>query len=112
MGFDFAKPETFAPALAGHDLLFLIGPLLVPDLDTVMRPFTDFLIAAGPRRVVYLSANGMDALPELPSMPSKKNSSAQPRTPRSPCCAPGSSRKNSPTKVGPTSRSIASLFTA
>ncbi len=64
--FDFAKPETFAPALAGHDRLFLIGPPLVPDLDTLMRPFIDFLIAAGPLRVVYLSADGMDALPELP----------------------------------------------
>jgi uncharacterized protein YbjT (DUF2867 family) len=64
--FDFAKPETFAPALAGHDRLFLIGPPLVPDLDTLMKPFIDFLIAAGPRRVVYLSANGMDELPDLP----------------------------------------------
>lgn len=64
--FDFAKPETFGPALAGHDRLFLIGPPLVPDLDTLMKPFIDFLVAAGPRRVVYLSANGMDELPELP----------------------------------------------
>jgi len=64
--FDFSKPETFGPALAGHDRLFLIGPPLVPDLDTMMRPFIDFLSAAGPRRVVYLSAKGMDALPELP----------------------------------------------
>jgi uncharacterized protein YbjT (DUF2867 family) len=64
--FDFTQPETFGPALAGHDRVFLIGPPLVPDLDTLMRPFIDFLIAAGPRRVVYLSAAGMDALPELP----------------------------------------------
>ena len=58
--FDFAKPDTFAPALAGHDRVFLLGPPLVPDLDALLQPFIDFLAAQGPRHVVYLSNYGAD----------------------------------------------------
>lgn len=64
--FDFTQLETFAPALAGKDRVFLLGPPLVRDLDLLMKPFIDFLAASGPRRVVYLSAYGMDSLTELP----------------------------------------------
>jgi len=64
--FDFNQPDTFAPALAGHDRVFLIGPPLVPDLDVLLTPFVDYLANAGPRRVVYLSANGMQDFEELP----------------------------------------------
>ena len=64
--FDFQRPETFAPALAGRDRVFLLGPPLVPDLDVLLAPFVDHLAASGPRKVVYLSANGMQDLPELP----------------------------------------------
>lgn len=58
--FDFADPSTHAAALAGSEQVFLAGPPLVPDVDRLLAPFIDHLAAHGPRRVVYLSAYGLE----------------------------------------------------
>lgn len=63
--FDFEDASTFA-ALDGADGVFLLGPPLYPDLYKLLTPFTDYLIQQDGQRVVYLSAYGMDNLPELP----------------------------------------------
>jgi len=39
---------------------------MVPDLFNLLTPFADYLNAQGSKRVVYLSAYGMEAMPELP----------------------------------------------
>jgi uncharacterized protein YbjT (DUF2867 family) len=64
--FDYSDPSTFGPALAGQDRVFLIGPPLLASMDELLRPFIEHLASDVPRRVVYLSAYGMDALTELP----------------------------------------------
>jgi uncharacterized protein YbjT (DUF2867 family) len=64
--FDFARPETFAPALAGRDQIFLVGPPMMSDMDELLRPFIEHIKTSTTREVVYLSAYGMDCLPELP----------------------------------------------
>ncbi len=63
--FDFANPENFDLAKSA-DGVFLLGPPMVPDLFNLLAPFADYLNAQGSKRVVYLSAYGMEAMPELP----------------------------------------------
>lgn len=63
--FDFMDSSTFAQ-VAETDGVFLLGPPMYPDLFKMLTPFTDYLIEHGPKRIVYLSANGMDDLAELP----------------------------------------------
>ena len=63
--FDYENPETFAEA-DDTDGVFLLGPPMYPDLFELIKPFTDHLIKNGPKRVVYLSAYGMEDLKELP----------------------------------------------
>jgi uncharacterized protein YbjT (DUF2867 family) len=66
VSFDFTRPETFGPALAGRERVFLVGPPLVPELDALLAPFVDALASGPRRRVVYLSAYGMDHPSTLP----------------------------------------------
>lgn len=63
--FDYKDASTFS-AVDGADGVFLLGPPLYPDLYKLLTPFTDYLIQQSGQRVVYLSAYGMDDLPELP----------------------------------------------
>ncbi|MEM9831722.1 MAG: SDR family oxidoreductase [Bacteroidota bacterium] len=63
--FDFENASTFQEA-DGADGVFLLGPSAYPDLYTLLSPFADYLIENKSNRVVYLSAYGMDDLPELP----------------------------------------------
>ena len=64
--FDFADPTTFDLALKA-DGVFLLGPPLYPELFSLLSPFVDYLEERSYRgRVVYLSAYGMEDLPELP----------------------------------------------
>ena len=63
--FDYEDINTFKEA-AGTDGVFLLGPPMYPDLFKLLVPFVDYLQGKGPKRVVYLSANGMEHLSELP----------------------------------------------
>ena len=59
---DYADSGTFATATRGADAAFLLGPPLDKQLDELLAPFVDHLAAAGPRRVVLLSAYGAERI--------------------------------------------------
>lgn len=63
--FNFADHATHEQ-VKGSDGVFVLGPPLNMNLDKLLAPFLDYLDLNGPKRVVYLSANGMEALEELP----------------------------------------------
>jgi uncharacterized protein YbjT (DUF2867 family) len=64
--FDFADASTFEGATEGVDKVFLLGPPMVMQLDSLLKPFIDFLKGKDITRVVYVSALGMETLTELP----------------------------------------------
>lgn len=64
VAFDFARPETWGPALEGVDALFLMFPPTV-GVDPV-REFADAADRVGVERVAFLSVLGADAVPVLP----------------------------------------------
>ncbi|MGB3589266.1 MAG: SDR family oxidoreductase [Tunicatimonas sp.] len=65
VSFDFEDINTFSE-VSSTDGVFLLGPPLYPDMFKLLAPFTDYLLQRGPKRIVYLSAYGMDDLTELP----------------------------------------------
>lgn len=62
--FDWARPETHAAALEGVGSLYLVPPALVADASGQVVPFLGRAVASGVRRIVHLSAMGVDAAPE------------------------------------------------
>jgi uncharacterized protein YbjT (DUF2867 family) len=62
--FDFAKPETFAPAFAGVDKLFLMRPPQLADVARTLCPAIDAAQAAGVKHIVLLSLLGVN--PRVP----------------------------------------------
>jgi uncharacterized protein YbjT (DUF2867 family) len=54
---DLAKPETLASACAGARRVFVLSPP-IPETETLERNAFDAAIAAGARRIVYLSNYG------------------------------------------------------
>ncbi|MFN7116539.1 MAG: SDR family oxidoreductase [Saprospiraceae bacterium] len=71
VAFDFADSSTYAPATAGVDRVFLLGPPLSLELDTLLQPFIHYLKKHDIRRVVYLSAFGMESISD--KMPFHRN---------------------------------------
>lgn len=63
---NFENPATFATATQGISKVFLLGPPLRTDLDALLIPFVKHLTLSGIRRVVYVSALGLDDVKELP----------------------------------------------
>jgi len=64
--FDFENPATYALATEGIDKVFLLGPPLRNDLDTLVLPFVHHLKSANVKRVVYIGALSLELVPELP----------------------------------------------
>ncbi|MDW7651587.1 MAG: SDR family oxidoreductase [Bacillota bacterium] len=64
--FDFLNPSTYAGALAGSDKLFLIRPPALADFRRQIRPFLDFAVQAGVKRIVFLSLMGVERNPIPP----------------------------------------------
>lgn len=64
--FDFADHSTYENALKNIDSVFIVGPTLNLQVDQLLTPFLDFLKANGILRVVYISAMGLENIPELP----------------------------------------------
>ncbi len=64
--FDFENHSTFAPATEKIDGVFVLGPPLYPNLFNMLLPFVEHIIKQGPSRLVYLSAYGMEQVPEMP----------------------------------------------
>jgi len=62
--FDFAHPETWSPALADVDRLFLVRPPVVG--ADPLREFVDAAARVGVDHVVYLSVLGAEKNPLLP----------------------------------------------
>ena len=58
--FDFERPDTFGPALAGVEEMFLLRPTQIADVDGVIVPALRSAKAAGVRHVVFLSIQGAD----------------------------------------------------
>ncbi len=53
--FDFSRPETFAPAFAGMERVFLMRPPQIADVKRYMFPAMDAAKAAGVKQMVFLS---------------------------------------------------------
>ena len=64
--FDFEDPSTYETATDGVDMVFLLGPPLVTNLDSLLTPFIDFLKKKEIKRVVYVGSLGMEKLADLP----------------------------------------------
>lgn len=60
VAFDFARPATFAGALAGVDRVFLIAPGFAEDAHALVAPFLAAVAAAGVRHVLYSSVIGAE----------------------------------------------------
>jgi uncharacterized protein YbjT (DUF2867 family) len=63
---DLRRPETFAAAVAGAGALFLVRPPAIADVQRTLHPLVDAALAAGVRRVVFLSVVGADARGYIP----------------------------------------------
>lgn len=63
--FDFQDPSTYEAATTGVDKVFLLGPPLVTNLDSLLTPFIDFLNQKAIKRVVYVGALKMEKLAGL-----------------------------------------------
>lgn len=59
MPFDWYDGTTHAAALDGADRLYLLAPVGEPDPARVIEPFLDAALAAGVRRVVFLSSSAI-----------------------------------------------------
>ncbi len=66
VSFDFGDPSTFENATKNISKVFIVGPALDTAVDRLLIPFLDFLKAKGVLRVVYISALGINKIPELP----------------------------------------------
>jgi uncharacterized protein YbjT (DUF2867 family) len=64
--FDFAKPETFAKATENVGRVFLLAPPLNTSVEALLTPFINHLKTVGIKKVVYISALGIDLIPSLP----------------------------------------------
>jgi uncharacterized protein YbjT (DUF2867 family) len=65
--FAWDEPETYDPALAGVDAVYLVPPARRLDHPPLVRAFLERVRAAGGARVVLLSARGVEhAPPEAP----------------------------------------------
>ena len=58
--FDFEQPDTFGPAFAGVERMFLLRPPQIADVDGVIVPALRAAAAAGVRHVVFLSIQGAE----------------------------------------------------
>jgi uncharacterized protein YbjT (DUF2867 family) len=60
--FDFTDASTYEKATENVDRVFVLGPPLTLNMETVILPFLDFLQSKGIGRIVYLSAFGNESL--------------------------------------------------
>lgn len=64
--FDFARPETYRPALQGVTQLFLVRPPAISDTKRYINPAIDAAKQAGVEHVVFLSLLGAEKNPVVP----------------------------------------------
>lgn len=58
---DLSRPETLAAAFRGAERVFVLAPP-VPDMEALVSNALDAAVAAGVKRIVYLSADGTGEL--------------------------------------------------
>lgn len=63
--FDWVRPETYGAALDGVESLYLVPPGSVVDPSEQVAAFVEEAVRAGVRRIVDLSALGVDASEEI-----------------------------------------------
>ncbi|MBL9106400.1 MAG: NmrA family NAD(P)-binding protein [Myxococcales bacterium] len=63
---DFERPETFAPSVVGVGGLVLVRPPPIADVGPTLCALVDAAMAAGVRRVVFLSVIGADRRGYIP----------------------------------------------
>lgn len=64
--FNYEREVTYQTATAGVTKVFLLGPPLRTDMDTLVLPFVEHLKVTGINRVVYVSALGLEHVKKLP----------------------------------------------
>jgi len=64
--FDYAKPETFDPALAGARGIILMAPPLDPEAPTKLKPVIEVAKHAGVGRIALISAFGVNFNEQAP----------------------------------------------
>ena len=64
VAFDYARPETFGPALEGVDRAFAIAPTADPNAAQTVTPLFEAAKAAGVRHLVLMTAFGVDQAPD------------------------------------------------
>ncbi len=64
--FDFTRPETFPSAVAGASGLLLVRPPAISDVRPTLCALVDAALAAGLRRVVFLSVLGAERRGYIP----------------------------------------------
>lgn len=62
--FDWTKRESYAPALAGVDRVYLVPPVMRLDFADDVSAFLDEAEAAGVQHITFLSAYGMEHAPD------------------------------------------------
>lgn len=60
IAFDFSKPETFGPAFAGVERMFLMRPPAISDVRRCIFPAIDAAKQAGVKHIVFLSLIGVE----------------------------------------------------
>ena len=63
---DFQKPESYTTALAGIDVVFLLRPPQLADVDTYFKPFIDACRQSQIKHLVFLSVQGVENMPYIP----------------------------------------------
>jgi uncharacterized protein YbjT (DUF2867 family) len=64
--FDFENPDTFQAAFQGIDVLFLLRPPQISDVDTVFRPLCLSARENGIKNIVFLSVQGAEKSKVIP----------------------------------------------
>lgn len=58
--FDFENVETFRPALIGIDILFLLRPPQLADVEKYFKPLIDEVVKCNVKQIVFLSVQGVE----------------------------------------------------
>lgn len=66
VAFDATNPETYGEALDGVDRVFLLSPPGHADAHALLAPVVEASVAAGVKRIVTMTAMGVDASDEIP----------------------------------------------
>ena len=63
---DFEKPDSYTAALAGIDVIFLLRPPQLADVDRYFKPFIEACQQIQIKHLVFLSVQGVEMMPYIP----------------------------------------------